>query len=207
MRMKTSSPEPGGEHAPALSDEEKVAQFVQDATGGKQLTRTQRAKEIAGLDLASGCVAGIGSGFAAAYGAHTLDNATTVLTTEVLLGGGLLAVVLAALTLLATFLDGEYRAALGQARGGFRGAMLPFKVVAFAGAFAAITGVLAIALWGTLPRLLQDAAFGLVSGATVWAVVGTLWLVLDTTFHGTRRAELLETDRLKAMFERRRRSA
>jgi hypothetical protein len=120
-----------------------------------------------------------------------------VLTTEVLLGGGLLAVVLAALAILVTFFDEKYREALRRA--GFSNAVFPFKVVAFAGASAASLGLLSIGLWGVLPHTVKAGAFGLVTGATVWAVVGTWQLVSDTTFHGVKRAELLELARVEQL--------
>jgi hypothetical protein len=139
---------------------------------------------------------------AAAVGKHVLDSASTVLTTEVLLGGGLLAVVLAALAILTTFFDEAYRAALRKAPGGFAYAVRPFKVVAWAGAASATIGIVVLILWTTFGKTGQAVALGVVSGFTVWAVAGTWQLVSATTFHGAKRAELLELERVKEFFER-----
>ena len=146
-----------------------------------------------------GVAAGVGAGLAAAYSKHTLDDAIGVLTTEALLGVGLLATVLAALAILATFFDQHYRAALRELRGGFLAAVLPFRLVALSGAVSAAVGITSIALWSTLSSNIRAVAYGLVTGATVYAVFGTWDLVRDTTFHGLKRNELLELDNVQEM--------
>jgi hypothetical protein len=152
----------------------------------------EHRRELFGSGFWLGVGLGIGVGVAAADGKHTLDDAIAVLTTEVLLGVALLATVLAALAILSTFFDRTYRAALRELSGSFLRAVLPFRVVAFSGAIAAAAGLVAITLWGVLSHELKSAAFGLVTGATVSAIVGTWHLVRDTTFHGVKRDELLD---------------
>jgi hypothetical protein len=159
---------------------------------------------VFGLGFVLGVAAGVGAGLAAAYSAHTLDQAIGVLTTEALLGVGLLATVLAALAILATFFDQHYRVALRELSGGFLSAVLPFRVVAVAGALAAAVGIASIALWSVMGDTLRSIAYGLVTGATVYAVIGTWDLVRDTTFHGLKRNELLELDSVQEMLSRER---
>ena len=50
---------------------------------------------------------------------------------------------------------------------------------------------------------MRAALFGLVSGANIWAVVGTFQLVRDTTFHGVKRADLLELARIEPFLRNR----
>jgi hypothetical protein len=102
-------------------------------------------RAVFGLSFVLGLAAGVGIGLAAAYSAHTLDDAVGVITTETLLGVGLLATVLAALAILATFFDQHYRVALRELSGGFLTAILPFRIVAFAGAVSAALGIASIA--------------------------------------------------------------
>jgi hypothetical protein len=146
---------------------------------------------VFGFAFWAGCVVGAGAGLAAGLSAHGLDDAIAVLTTETLLGVGLLATVLAALAILATFFDEHYRAALRELSGGFLEAVLPFRAVAFWGAVAATLGVASIAFWAPLGHGLRSVVYGVVTGATVCAVIGTWDLVRDTTFHGLKRDELL----------------
>jgi hypothetical protein len=149
-----------------------------------------------------GIAIGIAAGFAAADSKHVLDDAIAVLTTETLLGVGLLATVLAALAILATFFDEHYRAALRELSGGFLTAVLPFRAVAFWGAISATFGTASIVFWGLLGHDVRSVAYGLVTGATVCAVLGTWELVRDTTFHGLKRDELLGEDRVGGMYTR-----
>jgi len=152
----------------------------------------EHRRELFGSGFWLGVAFGVGVGVAAFEGKHTLENAIAVLTTEVLIGVALLATVLAALAILSTFFDRTYRAALRELSGSFLRAVLPFRVVAFSSAIAAAAGIAAITLWGVLGHGLRSAAFGLVAGATVSAIVGTWNLVRDTTFHGVKRDELLD---------------
>jgi hypothetical protein len=174
--------------------------LIEATGGGPPATASQRAKTILGADFWLGCIAGTAVTLAAVYSQHVLDEAVVVLSTQILVGGGLLAVVLAALAILTAFFDEKYREALRAGTGGFAGVVFPFKVVAFAGASSAATGIATITLWGLLPHTLKAVAFGVVSGATVWAIVGTWQLVSDTTFHGVKRAELLELERIEELF-------
>lgn len=154
-------------------------------------------REVFGPAFWLGAALGIGVGLGAAYSKHMLDNAIAVLSTEVLLGVALLATVLAALAILATFFDEHYREALRELRGDFLTAVLPFRVVAFSGTIAASAGLVSITLWGVLSHTLKSIGFGLVAGATVYAVIGTWELVRDQTFHGLKRDQLLERGRAR----------
>lgn len=155
------------------------------------------------LDLLIGLIVGLVVGFEAGHTKGGLDNALLVITTEVLLGAGILAVVLAALAILATFFDDGYRTALRKPKGGFLAAVLPFKVVALYGAIASLSGIVTVALWASLDHALQAFSYGVVSGAAAAAVVGTWQLVKDTTFHGVKRAEIQELDQIEAYLKRR----
>lgn len=149
-------------------------------------------RELFGLSFWLGAGAGVATGVVAARSAHVRDGALGALTTETLVGVGLLATVLAALAILATFFDHTYRAALRELSGGFLRAVLPFRVVAFCGAVSAAFGVASMTFWNVLSHGVKAGAFGLVTGATVCAIFGTWELVRDTTFHGVKRDELLD---------------
>jgi hypothetical protein len=133
---------------------------------------------------------GAAIGYAAAATKHGLDNALSVLTTEVLMGVGLLATILAALAFLATFFDQHFHDALREGEGGFLGAAVPFRIVAFSGAIAAAAGLASITLWDVFSHTFQASALGLVTAAAISAVIGTWNLVRDTTLQGLKREEL-----------------
>jgi hypothetical protein len=158
----------------------------------------EHRRELFGTGFWLGVGLGAGTGFDAAESKHMLDNGIGVLTTETLLGVGLLATVLAALAFLATFFDQHYREALQELSGGFLRAVVPFRVVAFAGAVSAGVGVASMAFWSILSHTLKSAALGLVTGATVCAIVGTWDLVRDQTVHGLKREEMLGRERVSA---------
>src|SRR5438105_4218433 len=151
-------------------------------------------RELFGMSFWLGAGVGIATGIVASRSQHVLDTALGTLTTETLLGVGLLATVLAALAILATFFDHTYRAALRELSGGFLRAVLPFRIVAFSGAVSAAFGVAAMTFWSVLSHGVKAGVFGLVTGATVCAIFGTWELVRETTFHGVKRDELLEID-------------
>jgi hypothetical protein len=158
-------------------------------------------RELLGPAFWLGAALGTGVGLGAAYSKHMLDNAIAVLTTETLLGVALLATVLAALAILATFFDEHYREALRELRGDFLTAVLPFRIVAFSGTLAASAGLVSITLWGVFSHTLKSIGFGLVAGATVCAVIGTWELVRDQTFHGLKRDQLLERGKTRGASE------
>ena len=64
---------------------------------------------------------------------------------------------LAALAFLATF-DQHSHEALRERNGGFLGAAVPFRIVAFSGAIASIAGLAAITLWDVFSHTAKASA-------------------------------------------------
>jgi hypothetical protein len=105
---------------------------------------------------------------------------------------GLLGVVLAAMTLLATNLDPLYRRVLDNAPGGYRGAMFPFKLVAVLAGLAILLALVGTFTWKAGSDQSHAAISLATFGAATWAVVGTVHLLFLTSWHGEQRARLLD---------------
>lgn len=135
-----------------------------------------------------------------------LADAVTILVTETLLGAGVLAVVLAALSVLVTFFDDHYRQVLDKVPGGLAGAMYPYRVVAAVGGLATAAGVVAALLWSPASDWQRSVLLSVPTGFSTWALVGTYGLVVMTLRHGLSRAELLRgIDEMKVKLAERKR--
>jgi hypothetical protein len=108
------------------------------------------------------------------------------------LGGGIVAVALTALAILAGLMTDVFAEALRRSEGGVRGAMMPYQVVAVLGGLGVIAGVGCIALGSLAPHWLLVLGFASILGLNVWIVVGTLQLVGVTTAIAIQRAKLYE---------------
>lgn len=143
-------------------------------------------------DFRIGAIAGLSVGLLAEFDKAINGQATTILVTDVLLNGALLAVVLGALTILMTLFDGHFRYVVNETRGGVAGAMQPYLSVALVGAVAATVAIVGAAIWPALPHWGQSTSYGIVTLLTVWTVIGTYQLVSLTLFFGGQRAGLLD---------------
>ncbi len=118
---------------------------------------------------------------------HLLDVSTG-------LSIAVLAVVLAALSILVAFLSEDYAQLLAATKSGVAGAIRPYVETAIVSGTTTAVSVVGLFLWPIAPTwarsLLQAAALGL----TMWTVVGTVELVGITARHGRLRSRLPEID-------------
>ena len=142
-------------------------------------------------DFAAGLAALGGSIFVGLKYPASLDAAHEVLLTAAVLGGGVLAVVLAALAVLVTFFDDYYRQILVKTPGGLSGALFPYRSTAAVGGLAASMALASLLVWPVTHETCHAVLLAVSTGLTAWAVVGTYGLVSLTLFHGTQRGELL----------------
>ena len=156
---------------------------------GRVRSRDILATAFHSWDFAIGIAAG-GAAALAALNGGVRGNAPTVLLAELAVGLGVLAAVLAALTILTTFFDGHYRRVL-EAAGGVPRAMLPYIVVAVLSGVGAVVALLSAAGWPAFGPSARIPLFGLSTGLCVWTIAGVVSLVEITMFHGTQRAELM----------------
>lgn len=117
---------------------------------------------------------------------------TEALITALASGLAIAGIVLTAMTLLAMFLDAPYRRVLDNVRGGYRGALLPFKVVAFVAGLAAGQAAVGLFFWDGLSDGAKEALVISSAGTLLWAIAGLVQLVFISTWHGEQRARLLD---------------
>jgi hypothetical protein len=119
--------------------------------------------------------AGVLSGFWAAGTPRVLARDLTVLATIAGAAVGLLAVTLAAMALLATFLQGFYGRAITEL--GIEGFFRPFRIVAAASAVAALASLAGMLDSSAGSRDVRSAILGAAICFIVWAITGTVVLV------------------------------
>lgn len=117
------------------------------------------------------------------------EDSVTVLLAAGAAGLAILGVVLAAMAIIAPFVDSHYRRVLDHA-GGVRSALAPYLLVAGVGALTAIVALVAALAWPTGGWLLQAVLDGLTMGLAAYAILGALSLVELTIFHADQRAKL-----------------
>lgn len=124
------------------------------------------------------------------------------------LGIAILAVVLAALSILVAFMGDEYLVILDSTPGGVKGATLPYRFVAVVSCGLTLLSFAGAISWSLLPDWVGSVALSAACGLSVCAVVGTGQLVFITAFHGERRADVLRAMRkARGILDQRRHSA
>jgi hypothetical protein len=130
--------------------------------------------------------------------AITLDNPSIrAAGTGILVAVGALSIALAGLVagilaILATWLDEAYRRVLQMARGGWSGAMRPYKVTATLGLITVLVATFSYFLWSIANPQLQSVLLALTLSLFVWTTVGSIQVFGITFFHGEMKAELLK---------------
>lgn len=153
---------------------------------------------VLSVDFYLGIPIGIGLGALPAFSKPAADMATTLL---IAFGGALVAVatvVVAVKTIFVTLLTDEYLAALERARGGIRGAVRPFIVVAWVSVTGAITNFAAALAWPAVPghaTWLRWLVFSVPSALASWGLLGSAQLVSLGTFHLEERTALMRAVR------------
>lgn len=144
-------------------------------------------------DLGAGAIVGIGVGFWAYYKHSVQLIEGTVLTADIGAAVGLLAVTLAAMTLILGFLQGFYKTVISLTPGGAREFFYPFKVVAVVSGAATVAGIISSLDADARPFRLSSILFGVSIGLLTWAVVGAVQLVFIFVRHGERWVKLDES--------------
>jgi uncharacterized membrane protein len=101
-----------------------------------------------------------------------------------------LAVVIASLAIVATFMDEEYRLFIKTVLGSARRAYEPYEVVAAVAGAAALVSVAGLFVWPIARGWVQSLLMALSLGPTAWAVVGTVQLVRITAMQGYHRSRV-----------------
>jgi hypothetical protein len=143
--------------------------------------------------------------------AITLDNPSIrTAGTGILVAVGALSMALTALVggilaILATWLDETYRRVLQIARGGWSGAMRPYKVTATLGLITVLVATFSYFLWSIANPQLQSTLLALTLSLFVWTTIGSIQVFGITFFHGEMKAELLKgMDEARKVLRRRR---
>jgi len=145
---------------------------------------------ILSADVVGGVIVGVGL-FISGYFYPAIVPGKGVLTTEAVVGGAILAVVLTALAILVAFLGDEYVALLQQSVT-VRKAILPYQVVAVIAAAEVLSALVGLIVWGSARDWGQNAVASVATGLAVCAVIGTVQIVNITAKHGMRRARIPE---------------
>lgn len=134
-------------------------------------------------------------------------KAVAVLLAEGGLAVALLAVVLAALSILVAFLSEDYILLLKRTSEGIQGAIRPYKIVGALGGLAAIAAFGAALVWDVSRAGVQRWLLASVSGLFAWTIAGTVDLIFRTAWHGELRSRLSEIpDAARRALERKRAS-
>jgi hypothetical protein len=117
----------------------------------------------------------------------------------------LTALVSAILAILVTWLDETYRKVLQKAKGGWSGAMRPYKVTATIGLITVLVATISYFIWSIANPQLQSLLLALTLSLFVWTAVGSIQVFGITFFHGEMKAELLKgmEEARKALVKRR----
>lgn len=105
-----------------------------------------------------------------------------------------LAVVLAALSILVAFLSEDYAQLLAATRQGVAGAIRPYVETAVVSCATAVVSVFGLLVWPIAPPWGRSALLASALGLAVWTTVGTVELVAITAKHGRLRARLPEIE-------------
>jgi hypothetical protein len=144
-------------------------------------------------DSGAGAIAAIGMlGLARSQPAVFHTAGAGIFSTEAVIAAAILAVVLATLTIIATFLTEEYLIVLDHAPTGVAGAFFPYRVIAVISTMALLMALVGSIVW-LLPGGIETLAqlyLAITTGLTVWSVVGAVQLVFLTADHGIERANL-----------------
>lgn len=163
-------------------------------------------------DLRVGLIAGIAiylaanSDAALRKGSHLLDVAAA-------LGVAVLAVVIAAISILTVFLTEDYGIILRATYPDDVGEVFyPYRLIAFVSCATTFTSVLGLFVWPAAPPWAREILLALSLGLATWATLGTFDLVRITAGHGRLKMRLPELDpayveELKAFLDERKKKA
>lgn len=149
-------------------------------------------------DFFLGVIAGLSMGIWA-YHIHSkelVNDEATILAASIGASVGLLAVTLAAMTLILGFLQGFYktliRSVAKKEMGGLRQFFYPFELISVISGGAALCALGGLLDGASSSKRVASILFGLSLGLVTWAVVGAIQLVFIFVGHGERWLELDE---------------
>ena len=128
--------------------------------------------------------------FLAAYfdsklqGAHLLDVALGV-------GVAVLAVVIAAITILTAFLTEEYGVLLKETFGGYGEVFYPYRLIAAVASATVLVSGIGLFVWPSATGWEKALLLAFSLGLAAWSTVGTFGLVKITADHGEIKMRLL----------------
>lgn len=181
-----------------MGEPPSAAQAPPREPGESSWRYTRWGSIILSIDFYLGLPVGIGLGALPAFSKPVADLTTTLL---IAFGGALVAVaavVVAVKTIFVTLLTDEYLIALERARGGIRGAVRPFLVVAWVSVAGAIINFAAALSWPAIPdhsTWLRWLVFSVPSALAAWGLLGSAQLVSLGTFHLEQRTTLMRAVR------------
>lgn len=142
-------------------------------------------------DLGAGIVIQIVVTIAAYYCASLRSN-TEVFTIATTLGIAMLAVVIAAISILTAFLTEDYGILLREKYDDLSEIFYPYRLVAFASCVTVAAGVFGLLVWDAAGRAERSILLGLVLGTATWSLFGGFDLVRITAGHGRIKMRLPE---------------
>lgn len=161
-------------------------------TNSKEKTPSKQPSSrpaILDWDLAAGLLVGFGVAIWYFESKFVTIDATTVFLAMVGVGAALTGAALAAMTILAAFIDEDYRQVLAEVEGdeGIRRAWIPFKIVASVSALLVLVALAAAIAWPESARPVRSLLLGGGALLTTWAVIGACQLVALVAFHAEMR--------------------
>jgi hypothetical protein len=133
-----------------------------------------------------------GSVFVSAYFDESLRR-LHLLDVAAVLGIAILAVVIAAISILTAFLTEDYGRLLRETFGGnLREVFFPYQVIALASSATTFLAIVGIFVWPSSPGWARALSLAVSLGFAAWSVVGTFELVGITAAHGRMRLRLPE---------------
>jgi hypothetical protein len=135
-----------------------------------------------------GVALGTGTGIWAGTTDRVLDQESVVLLAAAGAAVGLLAVTLAAMTLVIAFLEGFFGELIREF--GIRRFFRPFVVVAIVSAGAALVSFAGAMDSSAGPKWTKDLLFGVAAGLLVWSIVGAVGLVLTLVSYADLRESI-----------------
>jgi hypothetical protein len=167
--------------------------------GGSRITAVRSWLHIAGpqtfksTDFISALIAAA-IAFALALGSEAVrGNGLAFLGAVAAIGIALTAIVAGILAIVVALFDETYRLVLQATKGGWAGAIRPYKTVVVVSVLTTLLSIAGILFWGLLFSWIKAIFLGVAAGMAVWSLWGTVEVVGITAFHGEKRFQLLKT--------------
>ncbi len=107
----------------------------------------------------------------------------------------ILAVVIAAISILTVFLTEEYAILLsGEYQDDIGEVFYPYRLIAAVSCACTVAAVLGLFLWSAVSATARETLLGVALGLAAWATYGTFDLVRITAGHGALKLRFLELD-------------